>query len=695
VNIQLRIERLFTWLAGGLATVVVLCPPAAYFFWSYQQLSGALENEVAVTATAITDFINLNPALWRLQPERLEEVLHKRVKQDYTAVLVDEAGQRMAQVAPDLRQPLVTRRHPVYELAVKVGALDMAVSLQGLLVETALVGLSGLVLGLIVFFSLRTLPIRTLRLLTQALMNSENAYRQLVELSPDGIYIHQDEKIVYINAAGVRLFGGHAPADLLGTSCWDRLHPDSYTLVRQRLQEIQVTKMAVALVEETYVRLDGSVFPVDVAAAPFIYQGKPALQVVFHDLTERKRVEGALAHARDAAEAANFAKSRFLANMSHEIRTPMNGVLGMAQLLTRQANLTEQQRHYLEMLQDSGKTLLRIIDEILDFSKIEAGKLVLAEVEFDLRQQVGDALRMLVPQAQRKGLVLFWQIAADVPGRFCGDPDRLRQILCNLVDNAVKFTRHGEVQVRVSLAESDKVISRRGDGVWLYFRVRDSGIGIPDTAHAYLFQPFMQADDSTTRSYGGTGLGLVIAKQIVELMGGEIGYEPAPGGGTIFWFTVRLAPTAKASSPAAVQLGKLETLAGHVLLVEDNAINALVAQAMLQSFGLEVSMAANGKEALEFWENGRFDAVLMDCQMPEMDGFEATRQIREREAAPSQNTISPTPIIALTANAFPEDRARCLAVGMDDFVAKPFSRDDLYQILRSWLVKTRHVSGSQ
>lgn len=693
---QLRIERLLTWLAGGLAVVVMLLMPAAYFFWSYQHLTGTLESEVVVTAAAITDFINLNPDLWRFQSERLEGVLHKRSGQGYAAFLVDETGRRIAQVASDLPQPLTTRQHPVYDFGSQAGTLYMALSLRGLLVETALVGLGGLVLGLIVFFPLRTLPIRSLRSLTEALTHSEKAYRQLVELSPDGIYINQDEKIVYINATGIRLFGAHTAADLLGTSFWDRLHPDSHDLVRQRLREIQATQTAVALVEENYVRLDGSVFPVDVAAAPFVYQGRPALQVVFHDLTERKRVEGALAYARDAAEAANRAKSRFLANMSHEIRTPMNGVLGMAQLLTRQANLTKQQRHYLEVLQESGETLLRIIDEILDFSKIESGKLVLAEVEFDLRQQVGDALRLLIPQSQHKGLILFWQVAANVPGRFYGDPDRLRQILCNLVDNAIKFTRHGEIQVNVSVAGIEKAASRRGDRVRLLFRVRDSGIGIPDTAHAYLFQPFMQADDSASRSYGGTGLGLIIAKQIVELMGGEIGYENVPGGGAIFWFTVRLASAfATAELGAVNQSGEREPLTGHVLLVEDNLVNALVAQAMLQSFGLEVSVAANGKEALAVWETRPFDAVLMDCQMPEMDGFEATRRIREREAATSNPSVMPPiPIIALTANAFAEDRAQCLAVGMDDFLAKPFSRDDLYQRLRSWLVRSRPVGGS-
>lgn len=695
MNGQLRIERLLTWLAGSLAAVVVLLSPTAYFLWSYQHLTGALESEVAINAAAITDFINLNPDLWSFQSERLEAVLHKRVQQNYAAVVVDGSGQRIVQLGSNLRQPLVSRRYPIYDFGVKVGTLDMAASLYGLLIETALVGLSGLVLGLIVFFPLRILPIRALRALTEALTDSENAYRQLVELSPDGIYINQDEKIVYINAAGARLFGAHSPTELLGTSFWDRLHPISHKLVRQRLREIEISKAAVALVEEAYVRLDGSVFPVDVGAAPFIYQGRPALQVVFHDLTERKRVEGALAHARDAAEDANRAKSRFLANMSHEIRTPMNGVLGMAQLLGRQANLTEQQRNYLEVLQDSGETLLRTIDQILDFSKIEAGKLVLAEVEFDLRQQVSDALRMLTPQAENKGLVLLWQIAADVPNQFYGDPDRLRQVLCNLVENAIKFTCHGEVQVSVSVARTDKAASRRGDVVHLSFRVRDTGIGIPETAHSYLFQPFMQADDSAARSYGGAGLGLVIARQIVEQMEGEIGYEKAPGGGTIFWFTVRLASLSDAPVPVAVgaqELSEREPLAGRVLLVEDNVVNALVAQAMLQSFGLEVSLAANGKEALEFWEKSRFDAVLMDCQMPEMDGFEATRRIREGEATTAQQTtVAPIPIIALTANAFPEDRARCLAAGMDDFVAKPFTHDDLYRTVRSWLVRSRQV----
>ena len=684
-------DRLLTWLAGGLATLVTLALPAAFFFWSYQSRSGALESETRIASIAVTEYISHNAGLWRFESERLEAVLRKYVDPQHSSAVIDQNGTRIAHLAPpELIAPTLSHVHPIYDFGVETGMVVVVVSLNDLVVETTLIALVGLALGLLVFFPLRLIPARALRQVTQALVDSENAYRQLVELSPDAIYINLDEKIAYINAAGVRIFGADSPAALLGTSFWDRLHPDSHPIVRERLKHLHTMKTAVPLVEERYVRLDGTVFPVEVAAAPFMYRGKPAVQVVVHDLTERKRVEEALSQARDAAEAASRAKSQFLANMSHEIRTPMNGILGMAQLLAEQAELTDRQRRYLSILKESGETLLRIIDDILDFSQIEAGQITLSETDVDVRRGVATTLQALMPQAQRKNLELTWRVAADVPTRLRGDPDRLYQILANLVNNAVKFTERGSVCVDVVRADAGETGHDATQSCRLRITVRDTGIGISEQAGAHLFQPFSQADGSTTRKYGGVGLGLVISRQLVKMMGGEIGFESALGEGATFWFTVCLAlpvdGTAPQSTAQSFQPEPQQPLAGRVLLAEDNPVNGLVAESMLESLGLEVSMAVNGAEAVAAWSSRPFDVVLMDCQMPEMDGFEVTAIIRTREAAePHRAARGRTPIIALTTSALPLDRERCLAAGMDDYLPKPFTRDDLHKMLKRWL----------
>ncbi|MDG4550215.1 MAG: ATP-binding protein [Candidatus Contendobacter sp.] len=397
---------------------------------------------------------------------------------------------------------------------------------------------------------------------------------------------------------------------------------------------------------------------------------------VSRDIDRRKQMEKALAQAKHDAEAASRAKSEFLAAMSHEIRTPLNGVLGMTELLL-QTSLDEQQRGFAQTALRSGQVLLTIVDDILDFARIEAGKLALEVVDFDLRRLIEDTVALLAGQAREKDLALRMTLPTGLPARWRGDPARLRQILVNLLGNAIKFTARGQVAIRVDL---ERVADERGT---LRFAISDTGVGIAAEARPRIFEAFTQADGSIARQYGGTGLGLAICKQLVALMEGEIGVDSVLDQGSTFWFRISLPRSpADAEEPSPPALAaRPARFDADVLVVEDNPVNQEVTRAMLELLGCRVEVAADGRAAVDAVARTAYDLILMDCHMPVLDGFAATAEIRRQE----QDGGAHPPIIALTADVTKGFRERCLAVGMDDYLSKPFSQPQLADLMAKFL----------
>ena len=508
------------------------------------------------------------------------------------------------------------------------------------------------------------------------LLESEAKFRSYIDHSPDGIFVTDEYgRCLEVNPAASAITG-YPHEELLEMSIFDLIPPESAETAHRHLQSLKEYGFAsneLELRHKSGKKRWLSVDAVKLSATRYLGFTK--------DVTARRRTEEQLLQAITASEAASTAKSRFLANMSHEIRTPMNGMIGLIELLL-ETKLTREQREYAELIKLSGKNLVQLLSDILDLSKIEAQKIELETRDFNLQTEINGTINLLSLHARKKGLTLNAKIDPDVPHLLKGDADRLRQILNNIIGNAIKFTAKGSVLLHIRKDREDE------EQTILRFLVTDTGIGIEADKLKKIFEPFTQADSSTTRQYGGTGLGLTIARQLAELMGGTISVERNKGNGTTFWFTAVLKKQNDCPLPAPSSLGE-EPLASptrgeniHLLLAEDDPINQHMTKLFLTKSGYNVDVANNGREALKLLEENDYDAVLMDCMMPMLSGYEVTAIIRNPASVVRNHAI---PVIALTANAMREDREGCLKAGMNDYLAKPIEVAKVLAMLEKWV----------
>lgn len=483
-----------------------------------------------------------------------------------------------------------------------------------------------------------------------------------------GLFALEQEIAIYLKHIPPYFFRLNENANRLFFDSSDRLKELEKQLAAQR-ERFKVTEMVLVVLIIVLATLAGFVFAKQINAS------NQRLRLALEEMRA----------AKEEAERASRAKSDFVSRMSHELRTPMNAILGFAQLLESET-LSPEHRDYVGEINRAGAHLLELINKVLDLAKIEAGQLTLEHIAFDLRQLLNEVSALVSERAKSKGLAVRFHVSPDLPERIMGDPTRLRQVLINLIGNAEKFTSQGSIEIVV---EPDDEINR------IRLSVRDTGIGMDAPTLAKLFKAFAQADESTTRQFGGTGLGLKIAQDLVHAMGGEIQVVSEPGIGSRFWFSLPLIPTGEIATSAQERGNEIATdvvksqnpgsdmpLHGHILLVEDNRINQVVATRMLDKLGLSYDIANHGGESIDHVLAKDYDLILMDMEMPQMDGPEATRRIRGMENAARKK---PIPIIAMTANALHEDRERCIASGMNDHMAKPVEMSKLVELLRKWL----------
>ncbi len=522
---------------------------------------------------------------------------------------------------------------------------------------------------------------------TQQHAESEERLRQFFENSPDAVFIlDQAGAIVASNSRACASVKMKKPEllsktvyDLVPSALRDEVEDNMRMWFSGELKQCEGTSMAA----------DGSVSPIEMTGTLLSLDGRKVLQLHARDIALRKEAEEKIhaahqmaedakemaEHARETAEHASQAKSEFLANMSHEIRTPLNGIVGMAQLLA-DTPLSSEQENCADTILQSTNGLLKIINHVLDISKIEAGQMDVRESIIDLREMCGNIRHRFQPQADQDGVQFTCTCQDEVPLYVVGDEGLIEQVLVNLVGNAIKFTHQGSVTLNIECHQ------KADDGAELYFQIIDTGIGIPKEQQSTIFEKFIQVDGSAKRMYGGTGLGLAICKQLIELMGGKIGLISSSGRGSTFFFNLTLPQAdhpAKAKDPRDGQAVTVTRPGVKVLLVEDNKVNQKVAVAILRKAGCHVDTAENGQDATQQIRKDSYDVVLMDCQMPVMDGFEATARIRAM-----RGDVAKTPIIAITAHAMKDDRKKCLDSGMDDYISKPVCRNDLVALINKY-----------